>query len=101
MPQLPQLPRLPQNALRGNGGSPGKSLPCCRLIATTATGSKRSNVWQRWLCHNCHTLKLVLTNVIDRACTILVRSAGGGIDAAVQHDRDQAKLVSAYWGGEG
>jgi hypothetical protein len=37
MPQLPQLPQLPEIALRGNGGSPKKSLASCGLTATTAT----------------------------------------------------------------
>ena len=98
MPRLPQLPQLPKIAFRGNGGSPKKSHASCGLTATTATDSKNPNVWQWWQCHNCHALKLVPTNVSERVCTILVRSAWGGVDAALQHAGDLAKLVSANWG---
>ena len=98
MPRLPQLPQTPQNALRGNGGSLKKSHAGFRSTATTATNRRFWMCGTRGICHNCHALKLVATNVSERVRTILVRSAEGSIDAALQHGGDQAKLVSAHWG---
>ena len=63
MPQLPRMPQLPGIAPRGNGGSPKKSHAFCESTATTATDCRFWMCGTRGICHHCHALKLVPTNV--------------------------------------